>query len=116
MNYFMLVRNVKIDDDKTKGKKSKIKVVKGEGRDLAVEFMFLKKFYGVDVKSISKEKFKIVFSFVNAFIMSTIYIILMYLLDSWVLRIVVGIVLLGLLIVICYGFLARYCLWKEGDK
>ena len=112
----MLVRNVKIDDSKTRRKKGTIKVVKGEGRDLSVELMFLKKFYGVDIKNISKEKFKGSFSFVNAFIMSTIYIILMYLLDSWVLRIIVGIVLLGLLIVICYGFLARYYLWKEGDK
>ena len=112
----MLVRNVKIDDSKTRRKKGTIKVVKGEGRDLSVELMFLKKFYGVDVKKISKDKFKKVFSLLNAFIMSSIYIILIYLLDNWVLRIVIGVVLLILLIIICYGFLAKYYLWKEGDK
>ena len=41
---------------------------------------------------------------------------LMYLLKSWVLRIIIGVVLLILLLIICYGLLGRYYMMKEGDK
>ena len=100
MNYFMFVKNKK----------------KYNKKKLPTELLYLQKIYGVDVNKISYERFVYVYTFVNTFIISTIYIILMYLLDEWIWRIIVGIVLLILLIIICYGFMAKYYLWKEGDK
>ena len=100
MNYFMFLQNKK----KEKSKK------------IPTELLYLKKVYGVNIKKISIERFGVVYSSMNAFIISTIYIILRTLLENWILRIVIGIVLLILMIIICYGFLGKYYLWKEGDK
>ncbi len=100
LNYFMLATSKK----------------KYNKKHIPTELLYLKKIYGVDIKKISYEKFVITYAIINTFIISTIYIILMYLLNNWILRIIIGIVLLILMIIICYGFLAKYYLWKGRDK
>lgn len=89
---------------------------KGNKKELTMELMYLKKVYHVNVKKIDYNKFVYVQCFINSFIIATIYIILMYLLNNWVIRIIIGIVLLILMIIICYGLLGRYYLGKEGNR
>lgn len=79
------------------------------------ELLYLKKIYHVNIRNIDNDSFSKVIALVNTFIISTIYIILMYLLDSWILRVIIGIVLLILMIIICYGLLGRYYAKKEGE-
>lgn len=78
------------------------------------EVLYLKKVYKVTIPKKSYPKFMIICSLINTFIISTIYIIIMYLVNHIILRIVIGVILLILMIIICYGFLAKYYLWKEG--
>lgn len=79
------------------------------------EVIYLKKVYKISIGKNDIGRLSKVVVFVNSFIITTIYIILMYLLDSWIFRIVVGIVLLILMIIICYGILGRYYRKKEGN-
>lgn len=79
------------------------------------ELLYLKKIYHINIKTVDNDKFSKVIVLVNTFIISTIYIILMYLLTNWILRIIVGIILLILMIIICYGLLGRYYKMKEGN-
>ena len=78
------------------------------------EVLYLKKVYKVTIPKKSYPKFMIICSLINTFIISTIYMIIMYLLNHIILRIIIGVILLILMIIICYGFLAKYYLWKEG--
>ena len=100
IHYFMFVKNKKKYDKKK----------------IPTELLYLQKIYHINPKSINYQKFIYAYSFINTFIISTIYIILMYLLNNWVLRVILGIVLLILMIIICYGILGRYYLKKEGNK
>ena len=81
---------------------------------LPPELLYLKKIYHVNINKINKDNFSKVVVVINTFIITTIYIILMYLLEKWFLRIIIGIVLLILMIIICYGLLGRYYAKKEG--
>lgn len=81
--------------------------------DIQLELYYLSGIYGIDIKKINKKKFRIVSSFLNALIITTIYLILIYLIKSLVLKILIGVVLLILLIIIIYGILGKYYLWKE---
>ena len=81
---------------------------------LIPELIYLKKVYKISISNIDKDIFSKVVILLNSFIITTIYIILIYLLNTWVLRIIVGIVLLILMIIICYGLLGRYYMKKEG--
>ena len=83
---------------------------------IPTELLYLKKVYGIKIEKINYSNFVTIYSLINTFIMSTIYIIIMYLLNNLFLRIIIGIILLVLMIIICYGLLAKYYLWKEGDK
>lgn len=100
INYFMNLPNKKKKDKK----------------QIPLELLYIKKLYGVNIKKINQDNFLNLSIFVNTFIISTIYIILMYLLTNWVLRIIIGIVLLILMIIICYGLIGRYYLKKEGEE
>ena len=100
INYFMNLPNKKKKDKK----------------QIPLELLYIKKLYGVNIKKINQDNFLNLSIFVNTFIISTIYIILMYLLTNWVLRIIIGIVLLILMIIICYGLIGRYYLKKEGER
>ena len=97
INYFMNLPNKKKKDKK----------------QIPLELLYIKKLYGVNIKKINQDNFLNLSIFVNTFIISNIYIILMYLLTNWVLRIIIGIVLLILMIIICYGLIGRYYLKKE---
>ena len=83
--------------------------------DLTAEMLYLKRIYKINIKKINKNKLETVIAVINTFIITTIYIIIMYLLNNWVLRILIGITLLILMIIICYGLLGRYYLKKEGE-
>lgn len=78
------------------------------------ELLYLEKIYHINIKNIDTKKFSYTCSLLNTFIISNIYMILMYLLTDWVIRIVLGIILLILMMIICYGLLGRYYLKKEG--
>lgn len=100
MNYFIFIKN-------------KLKYNK---KNTPTELLYLKKIYNIDIKKINYKNFVYTYTLINSFIISTLYIVLMYLLDNWILRIIIGIILLILMIIICYGFLGRYYLKKEGRK
>ena len=68
------------------------------------------------MKKSDYKKFVYIYTILNSFIIATVYIIIMYLVHSWPFRIIFGIILLILLIIICYGFLGRYYLKKEGNR
>ena len=82
-------------------------------KTLTPELLYLKKIYKINIKEKDRDKFSKVVIFINSFIITTIYIILMYLLNNWILRIIIGIILLILMIIICYGILGRYYRKKE---
>lgn len=73
-----------------------------------MELNYLILIYNIDIKKINYKKFVYIYSIINTFIVSFIYIIVVYLLENMFLRLVVGILLLVLLIIICYGLLGRY--------
>lgn len=104
-NYFVQLKN--IPKKKKRGRRKKKEVI-------STELLYLNRIYNVDISKIDIKKFMLVVSFINTFIISSIYIIIMYLLNNIILRIIIGVVLLILMIIICYGFLAKYYLWKEG--
>lgn len=83
---------------------------------LTPELLYLKKIYKINIKEKDRDSFERQVIVVNSFIITTIYIILMYLLDNWILRIIIGIVLLILMIIICYGLLGRYYRKKEEEN
>ena len=91
--------------------KPKLKNKKGSR---PVELEYLKKIYKIKIKNIDYKRFVYVYNTINAFIIATVYIIVVYLVSNWVLKIVIGLVLLVLLLIICYGILGRYYLRKEG--
>ncbi len=80
------------------------------------ELNYLKRLYRLDLKKIHYKTFVWIYSLVNTFIVSTTYIIVVRLVEGFVFQVIVGIILLILLIIICYGLLGRYYIWKEGKK
>ena len=88
----------------------------GKKNDTQLELYYLSGIYGINIKKINKKKFRIISSLVNALIITTDYLIVVYLIKSTILRILIGIVLLILLIIICYGILGRYYSWKENKN
>ena len=78
------------------------------------ELEYLKKIYKIRIKNIDYKKFIYVYNTINAFIIATVYIIVVYLVSNWILKVVIGFVLLVLMLIICYGILGRYYLKKEG--
>ena len=98
LHYFLFVRKQKKYD------KNKV----------PLELLYLIRLYDLDVKKINYKKFVWIYSFINTFIISTVYIIIAYLLDKLIMQIIVGVILLILFIIICYGLLGRYYMKKEG--
>ena len=83
--------------------------------EMPLELIYLSSIYGIDPKKLNYRKFQYTYSFLNAFIITTTYLIVTYLIKTMIIKVVIGIVLLILLIIICYGLLGRYYLYKE-DK
>ncbi len=98
INYFMFVRNRK----------------KYNKKNMPVELAYLLSLYKIDSKKINYKKFSWVYSLTNTFIVSTVYIIVMYLVEGLVWQIIISIVLLLLLTIICYGILGRY--YERKDR
>ena len=100
INYFLYVR-----------KKKRLNKNK-----MPVELFYLISMYKIDIKKINYKKFLWIYSFINTFIVSTIYIIVVYLVKGFIWQLLIGLVLLILLIIICYGLLGRYYQKKEGKE
>lgn len=81
-----------------------------------IELLYLLKVYKLDIKSINYKRFVLLSDFINSLIVSLVYVIVFYTLDNLILQIAIGIVLLILLIVICYGILGNYYVRKEEKK
>jgi len=81
-----------------------------------IELLYLIRVYDLDIKKIKYKKFVWIYSLINTFIISTVYILITYLLDKLIMQIIIGVILLVLFIIICYGLLGRYYMKKEGRE
>ena len=97
INYFLFIRK------KKRYNKKKV----------PVELAYLLLVYKIDVKKINYKRFVWIYSLVNTFIVSTVYMIVMYLAEGIVWQLIVGIILLILLTIICYGIMGRIYERKE---
>ena len=97
LNYFLFVRKNK----------------KLNRKEMPLELIYLSGIYGIDPKKINFRRFQFVYSFINSFIITTTYLLVIYLIKPMILKVIIGIVLLILLIIICYGLLGRSYLYKE---
>ena len=96
-NYFLFVRkNKKLNKD-----------------EMPLELIYLSGIYGINPKKINFRRFQYAYSLINAFIITTTYMLVIYLVRTMIMKIIIGIVILVLLIIICYGLLGRYYLYKE---
>lgn len=77
------------------------------------QLVYLKKIYKVSIRKDEIKEFTRLVIFINSFIIDTIYIIILYLISNWIIRVIMGVILLILLIIICYGLLGRYYRKKE---
>lgn len=91
------------------------KKTKYDQNKVPVEFYYLVSLYKLDQKKINYRNFVYVTAFINTFIIVTTYIIISRLLDKWIWQFLIGIVIIILLIIICYGILGRYY-QKRGKK
>ena len=73
-----------------------------------VEYAYLTSLYKIERKDINYKKFLYQSAFINTFIISFTYIIITNLLYKLIWQIISGVVIIVLLIIICYGLLARY--------
>ena len=100
LNYFLFVRkNKKLEKD-----------------EMPLELIYLSGIYGINPKKINFKAFQYTYSLINSFIITTTYLLVIYLIKTMLLKVIIGIVLLILLIIICYGFLGRYYLYKEEKE
>ena len=98
LNYFLFVRkNKKLKKD-----------------EMPLELIYLSGIYGIDPKKINFRRFQYAYSLINSFIITTTYMLVIYLIKNMLLKVIIGIVILILLIIICYGLLGRYYLYKEN--
>jgi len=81
--------------------------------EMPLELIYLSNLYGIDPKKLKYRKFQYTYSLINSFIITTTYLIVIYLIKTMLMKVIIGIVLLVLLIIICYGLLGRYYLYKE---
>ena len=100
LNYFLFVRKTK-------------KLKKDE---MPLELIYLSSIYHIDPKKIHFRRFQYTYSILNAFIITTTYMIVTYLIKSMLIKVILGIIILVLLIIICYGLLGRYYLYKENHS
>ena len=84
--------------------------------EMPLELIYLSSLYGINPKKLKYRKFQYTYSFLNAFIITTTYICVTYLIKTMLMKVIIGIVLLVLLIIICYGLLGRYYLYKEEKE
>ncbi len=80
-----------------------------------VEFYYLVSIYRLNQKDINYKKFIYQTAFINTFIIVVTYIIISRLLNKWIWQLLLGIVIILLLIIVCYGLLGRHY-QKRGKK
>ena len=80
-----------------------------------VEFYYLVSLYRLDQKKINYKKFIYISGLINTFIIVFTYIIISKLLNKWIWQLLIGIVIIILLIIICYGILGSIY-QKKGMK
>ena len=100
LNYLLFVR-----------KNKKLKT-----NEMPLELIYLSSIYGIDPKRIHFRKFQYAYSLINAFIITTTYLIVIYLIKTMLMKVIIGIVLLILLIIICYGLLGRFYQYQEEKE
>jgi len=81
--------------------------------EMPLELIYLSHLYGINPKKLNYRKFQYTYSLINAFIITATYLSVIYLIKTMIMKVIIGIVLLILLIIICYGLLGRYYLYKE---
>lgn len=91
------------------------KKTKYDKNKVPVEFYYLVSLYRLDQKKINYKKFIYITAFINSFIIVFTYMVISKLLNKWIWQLLVGIVIIILLIIICYGILGRMY-QKKGMK
>ena len=99
LNYLIFVRK------KTTYNKNKV----------PVEFYYLISIYKLNQNEINYKHFIYISALINTFIIVVTYLIIYHLLNKWIWQLLLGIVIIALLIIICYGILGRYY-QKRGKK
>lgn len=84
--------------------------------EMPLELIYLSNIYGIDPQKIKYRRFQYTYSLVNSFIITSTYLAVIYLIKTMIMKVIIGIVLLVLLIIICYGLLGRYYLYKEEKQ
>ena len=84
--------------------------------EMPLELIYLSSIYGIDPKRIHFRSFQYTYCFMNSFIITATYLAVTYLIKTMIMKIIIGVVLLVLLIIICYGLLGRYYLHKETKQ
>lgn len=84
--------------------------------EMPLELIYLSHIYGINPKKINYRKFQYTYSLINAFIITSTYLAVIYLIKTMIMKVIIGIILLILLINICYGLLGRYYLYQEEKK
>ena len=81
--------------------------------DMPLELVYLEGIWKIDPTKINYRRFQITYCFINAFIITCVHLLVFYLVKNKILKIVMWVVLLSLFIIVCYGFLGKYYLYKE---
>ncbi len=106
------MKNKKVKKNNTKNGKEKNK---NSEDDVPLELVYLTGIYGIDPKNVNKRGFRFAYSIINSFVISTTYIISVYLVKNVILKVCIAVVVLILLIIVCYGLLGRYYIYKEDN-
>lgn len=106
------MKNKKVKKNNTKNGKEKNK---NSEDDVPLELVYLTGIYGIDPKNVNKRGFRFAYSIINSFVISTTYIISVYLVKNVILKVCIAVVVLILLIIACYGLLGRYYIYKEDN-
>lgn len=106
------MKNKKVNKNNKKNGKKKNK---NSDDDVPLELVYLTGIYGIDPKNVNKRGFRFAYSIINSFVISTTYIISVYLVKNVILKVCIAIVVLILLIIVCYGLLGRYYIYKEDN-
>jgi len=78
--------------------------------EMPLELIYLSHIYGINPKKLNYRKFQYTYSLINSFIITSTYLAVIYLIKTMIMKVIIGIVLLILLIIVCYGLLGRYYL------
>lgn len=81
--------------------------------EMPLELIYLSHIYGINPKKLNYRKFQYTYSLINSFIITSTYLAVIYLIKTMIMKVIIGIVLLILLIIVCYGLLGRYYLYQQ---